>query len=532
MASPHTFSDPIRVHDVAFYNWVGGLRVDYGYMGGLLSVERNNFPILRTYAGPTRVVASITHLLVSLGWIDGSTAAEMRANASDNFAVLPLPVATLQRTSEPSVEVEYSGVPKLLSTAVLDDATGQYERHRYPSVFQTGYSLTLWSLKRYTMAFMQEWLMGQLGAIGSYPTEIRIPVVHPDPWGVKYQALRFESMTDLSELEGEDPPFRRTELSFQLRTFVFHPLGSAAGETYGSGRLHLVNTLGVGTQFSSDRDGVSDDPDALADDVAASVLRSGNLFRFYTPRASVPTLWLKTGATATVAEGVLGHTGGPSKESLRVGVTEVTDEVDVSNWLVNLDASGRAILSVQFYYRATDAVDLVLSQRPGTDSPESWAVARVLPLAAASAWTVEHRFFLLTDPIYSLTVRGLGAASVMDLDALDIRHHATRTPIAISGSVAGGGVTTYNWAGLASRQYLIVLALTPGAGATEHSVVARDDAVAPDYTMTQAVREDQQGAVWLLQPKGDTMSLVVPDGLVVAEAFLQVYEGGYLGNAS
>lgn len=520
MASPHTLGDPLRAHDLAFYNWVGNLRVDYGDMGGKLTTARDNHPILRTYSGRTRLVADVTKLLLTMRWIDGATAAEMKVNAKKNFAVLPLPLATLQRTVDPTPDLENAGVPKLFRTGALDPATQMYEQHRWPGVYLTNYTLTLWSKKKYTMAFMKEWVLSQMGSRGAGLTETFISVEHPEPFGVQQQSLRFESMSDLSDIEGDDPNFRRVDISFMLRTLLFYPLIGS-----GAGRAEYLDTVGWDVALASSRDGLDFDPDSYAADIPRSDVRSANLFTFYRPTDSIPTTWGKTGTNAAVERAVIVPEGVARGDGLRVRVTDASDEVDLVSRPLTLDPSGRALMAVSLQYKSDTASHLLFSQRPGTNETPDWTTARQLTLPATSVWATLHAFTLLTDPVTSVTVQGSGAAADVNLAEIDVRHIRAGTTIAPSSSTPGGGETVYAWTGLApEKPHLLVVVLAPQLTAVARTVSWKDDATTPGFTAVQQVAENQIGAVGLIQPTSDSLSLTVPDELSVVEVYAQRYD--------
>ena len=177
MAVPHTYDDYLRIHDAAFYNWLGTLLVDYGDVAG---VTRNQQPILRVMTTPQRAMAEVVDFLVSQGWIEGTDAADMRKKAEQNFTVLPMPFCSFLR-EEPQLDPQLQGAVKTIRRRFFNCDIGQWEYHPWPKHHRIGYNVTFRSHKKFTDAYMREFIYGQLGGKGKNENETYIPVVHKAP---------------------------------------------------------------------------------------------------------------------------------------------------------------------------------------------------------------------------------------------------------------------------------------------------------------------------------------------------------------
>ena len=199
-----------RAHDLAIMNWIAGLDVDYGTVGG---TARTATPILAVFSTPDRAFAQVADLLVARGWINGSTDAERRANAAE-YEVLPTPFVSVWR-ADPVPDSMMAGVQR--SVSYRDPSTGQTALHGYPRFYWCDYTLSFFAQKTYTDNYLREWFMGQFGVPGCAYNERVIPVVRTDPWSTQNQALRFQSFADASNLEGIDPRYRRFDGVVSLR---------------------------------------------------------------------------------------------------------------------------------------------------------------------------------------------------------------------------------------------------------------------------------------------------------------------------
>lgn len=509
----------MRRHDTAFYTFFDGVRFDYGSAGlGLIetaSVDRNNFPLLRVFASPQRAVANVVDLLVSLGWIAGNappgTVDAMRESAEKNFAVLPLPVLTLQR-QPPVQNFLDSGVPKVFRRQCLNPATGEFEQHPWPGAYETTYTGTFWCVKRPTAVHFREWLHTQMGQRGRAENETLIPVTHADPWGTINQRLVFEQETELSELESVDNArILRFEFSFRLRTWHFRKPVGTAPYVHDIVPEVLPQPPGAGVDF--------DPADVETSQPGVNPL-SSNLFSIYLPDNQIEADWPKAG-NATVKRGAISPSGTVPHPTLRYGLELATDEALVSNRLVPLDVDTRAILTMSFKYRATADVTLQLSSYDLAGNPVTFASNRTLTLPSKIAWTQVQWFALIAEEAYSLTVLGAGTESVAYLSEINLRHVRAQAKIAPTTSTPGGGSTVHDWTGLADGNYLAVVVFDTGAAADTITVDGVAYAVDPATSTIGFVA--QTSAV------SGAVSVTVPDTIPTTEVYLQTYLGFWDG---
>lgn len=527
MATPHTFENTLRIHDAAFFNWLGGLRVDYGTVG---TEDRSDFPILRVFASPDRAFAAVVDLLVRMCWIDGATAQAMRDNA-DNFAVLPLPIATIYR-GDAVPDPELRGTPKEFRKRWYNLTTRQWERHPWPGHYRTPYTVSFWMTRRYTEAFIREWVLGQLGARGLNENETLIPVVHDEPWGLIRQALRFDDMADQSELEGEEPRWIRFDATFNLRTWLFKVVRPGADEVQRIG-------LDTRTEATSERVLAGDEEGDEALGASPEAVWSENLYIVPIPNVFLATVMVKTG-DATVEPGILAPRGKPRRDDLHIQVEVQADAVTVGEWPIVPDADGVAVYSYTFEYLASDPVELETLQRDPIADTIASADSFVLP--RARRWERFHLFTLVRGEggpaavedrrTLILRVAGIPPAAVQDvhLHALDIRHVVSQTKMAPTTTVSGGGFVTRTWTGLAKQGYLVILVLTAPSGGL-HVATFTNDAAVPTTTVQRSLDASvNAGAAVLMQPDRDSLVLKVPTGMTVEAAYIQGFDGPFNGH--
>ena len=492
MSKLYTHEDSLRAHDVAVYNWLRTLLIDYGTIAG---VARNGFPILALHATPDRPFALIPDLLVSMGWISGTTADEMRTNAEDKWPVRPLPICTLYRL-DPLPDPELAGAPKQIRSRWLNQATGQWESHPWPGHYRTEYTLTFWSLKKYTDAHIREWVYSNFGKIGAGNAEMFLPVTHDAPWGVMNQSFKLVGSSDLSELEGDQPRYIRTEFQFSLRTWIMHKTTSSAP---------VVDRVG------------SEVPDA-ATETWGNVGQSGNLFFIPTPALYVPSSWPRTGA-AKVALNV--------DDSMHLTVGSTLDSVELLERPITLGGAGLATVSTAFTYRSTAGAYLEVGQRDPTTGVVTTAFELLLP--AAPAGKKVHVFTVVQKPIFNVSIVGAGTAAVVDVSEIDIRHLNDQWLSSPDERVDAGTHWHYRWNTLVSQPYLVVAQIVSTPGPVTFQV--DDDATAPAFTRSQVLDSTVNvGAVFLAQPKASSLVVKAPKTVALASLSLHRYGSAYHGH--
>lgn len=534
MSQPHTWENSLRIHDQAFYDWFGGLTVDYSNLGTSTDsqpprfpalADKKDFPILRIYASPTRPFAALTDMLVARGFVDGTTASQMRETASKSrdMNVFPLPVLTLQR-GEPRPDNELSGVPKRHPKIYLNPVTGLWEIHRWPAHYLTDYTATFWCHKRYTEAYIREWIMSQLGAVGAYENEVFLQIPHDPPFGLQPHSMRMESSADLSDLEGEEQRFIRFEYSFTLRTWVMR---EAVVEE------NPVHFIGEDVCLGAESDGRTSEGGTLAESVPAGIaLISENLYRNPFSESRTPGLWPRTGV-ARVKVGSLAPDRRPVN-ALQVTVETEEDSALLAERLLKIDTVSNGILSVSFNYMANRDATVEITERDYADSPESLYSADVYSLPATGRkWGCVHRFTVVSEPAFLVNLVGTGDPgdeNVINLDRIDIRYvQQPQTKIVQDEIVPVAGGDEYRWAALAPVPYLLILVLSSTTGAAV--IEARDDVASPQHIQQRTVEQNVNvGGVFLIQPLASTLALKVPTGATLASAYLVRYAGAYNGS--
>lgn len=504
MSIPFNYEDTLRIHDLAIYNWLRGLPIDYGDIAG---TPRNAFPILSVMATPDRPFADIPNLLVTLGWINGTTAAEMLTNASDEakWPVLPLPICSFQR-GDPTPDTELSGVPKMYRASFFNVATGQWERHQWPGHYRTEYTLTFWSLLRSTDNYIREWVMSQMGHVGAGESETFIPVVHKAPWGTMRQSCKLVATSDVSDLEGDGQRYIRTEVVLSLRTWLMRT---------------IIDTSYPIQAVTADMVDAADNTVSLDSDISRAGYFSANLFYFYFAPEFIPANWPRTG-TAAVKQGA-------ALNALAVQLTGTDDSVELVERLTNLDGQGLGIISISFAYTSDGPCILEVAQRdPATQVLTS---AYVLVLPPQRDLTKVHIFTVVVNTIFNVSLAGLTGQPVMEAEVsnVDIRTVTTLGVFSADARLDGGDHWTYQWHGLDGSPVLIVLKLASLGSPV--SVTVENDATAPTAVSSQTLDSAiNVGQVFLTQPVSNSVVLKVPKAVALASLTLQRYAGHYNGN--
>lgn len=505
MAQPESLEDTMRRHDMAMHEWLGGFRVDYGIstdLHELTPIDRNDFPVLRVFSTPDRVVASVVDTLVRTGWIAGTdptllaaNAKTLREHAEKNFSVLPLPVVTIVR-NDPVPNPTDSGVPKLFRRKVFLAQTQEWQQHRWPGAYETTYAVTFWCLKQYTAVFFREWVKSKLGPIGCAEQECLIPVVHDAPWGTIEQRVVYEGSNDLSDLEGEGPRYWRNEYTFRLRTWHFRPPHATTSYVHDE----AVNARSIEDESSED----------LVEPNPAIAPVSLNMFSLYLPASRVPTHWPKRGnATVKRVNG-----------ALRATMTDATDEVLISNRVVPLDNQNRAVLSFAASYRSTAQVRSFVASRDPSVEPVTWISNRSHALPARTAPTTVQLFTLLKQPVFSVTVQGDGVPAIIYLSEISLVHVRTQTRSLPASSTPSGPNVVHVWSGLGGGAHLLVASFAAGAMADVIDVGGELYQVDPDVEV---------GLVALFTPTAGAVTVVVPTAVTLDAIYVHPFLGSWRG---
>lgn len=514
MSTPYSLENTLRAHDVAIYDWLGGLHVDYNDSEKGIA-NKNDIPILRVFASPQRAFATVQDMLIKDGWISGLTPAAQQANAGD-FDTLPLPVLTLQR-GEPQIDAELSAPAKVFRHKVFDPLTGQFINHQWPGHYKTDYTITLWGLKRYTDNFMREWIMSHFGAAqGVAFSEYMLLVKHADPWGDMRQALRYIGSSDLSDLEGETTRYIRVEFTFSLRTWLFRT--PVAGETQ-------ANHIGEIIALTKDEYGVTHTETDEYDANPNVDIISGNLFNYPVFGPTITTTWPRTG-DARVAPGEIRP--GPVN-SLYMEIDSPDDSVQLIERILVPDTNGNSVVSIALQYVATEDVDLEVSKR---DNLGAVFLAFEKKLPKTAKWTKVHVFAIAdgADVLVSIVGRTGASLAKVTIANVDIRHVSTLTPISPVSSAPVGSEIHYTFSPLPGIPYLAV-GLLLSTSSPSDTFAVDDDAITPAFTNLQSIDSQVNvGAVALIQPRQSSIVVRVPNTVALASVMLQRYAGAYYGN--
>lgn len=259
MSRPHTYENTVRLFDETLSSWVGGLTVDYGALaadfGDLRAEALGNRPILHTFASPERAFAEMQELLVRKDFLETS-------QATDDFRNVPLPFATIYSLGPIQRNRDIRPPAKLRVGRTL---SGSYDVTHFPTPFDFPYEITYWTLKRYSIVHVQDWVLSQLAKRGASPSEFYLTVQHDkyagpnaikpndidgavDVFGTVLHSVRVDAMTDLSDVEPVNITYRYFRLSVMLtfRAWVMHPIEPGApiqvqiGQCYEDGAAALV----------------------------------------------------------------------------------------------------------------------------------------------------------------------------------------------------------------------------------------------------------------------------------------------------
>ena len=222
MARDATLYNMLRNHDQTIYDWLNGLTIDYGTVKGIPFPSKS---ILKVYAAPKRAFASMRHVLVRKGWIDdvGSTPGDTGLRQAE-FRNVPLPFASIYR-SDPALDFQRSGSPLVWNRFTTGCAGTVAYGHPYPVPYDLSYQIDFWALKKYTEAYIYEWIFSKIGVPGSAPNEIMMYVNHGPPWGIEATGFRVESWSDTSDIEDIEEETRMLRFTMQgmFKARVFLP---------------------------------------------------------------------------------------------------------------------------------------------------------------------------------------------------------------------------------------------------------------------------------------------------------------------
>jgi hypothetical protein len=529
VAEPYTFDDTVRIHDLAIWTWLGKLLVDYPKIenpldAAIIIPEKKAHPIIRVKASPDRAFAKIVDTLVGQNWVPSETGQALRDKLDDNLAVLPLPAFSWQRL-DPRPDPELSNVPFVYRKGFYDCEKKRYVFYRWPKTWLTDYTVTFWANREFSKAFFMEWFMSEFGNIGATIRETFIPVIHKEPWGEITARLQLTGdLSDLSELEGEEPRWVRSEFTVTLRTWVTMPevlpdeipgIADACGNADGTG-------IGIPIYYIEGEwkmDGVNElHPPQYK--------QSCNLWpgQNVIPPSLVCRLWTVEGdATVNTSDG---------KESLDIVVTAPADKAEL--FAIPLDLTdGYALVGFSFNYTSDAPVKFEVSTKDSQNSADTLSKAYVLDLPAAPQGKKFHQFFLVNEDLVFGKIVGIGPVTPQSINVsqFDLRYIVPFTPITIPTKIVGVD-TRYEFYGLEDRPYFVVVKLTSTPGPVTFTL--DNDLTVPSFSRTLAVDSANfvagAGVVMMNQPKVADMVLRFPNAVAVSQVYLIPYDGHYNGH--
>jgi hypothetical protein len=499
VADPYSFESTIRIHDRAFYDWLGSFRVDYGTINGQ---DRNAFPVLRVFASPHRAFADTVDFLVKEGWINSGQSDADRAKATSDWPVLPLPIVTIDR-DDPIISNELANIPAVFRNYFTDPATGRFVQHPYPLHYITTYRATFWCIKRYTQAFFFEWMMSNLGHLGANQREAYLPVQHAEPWGTINQSLEYLGSGDLSDLEGPGSRHIRSQLSFRLRSWFFknplNPSGDGGEPVYAI--QNQIGNVGV------DSTGQAVELDVY-DSTVSDVAETANLAWDYPNDEDR----VEGAATAT----------GTSEAGLDITVDSVADKALITAPLTIETPSYPAIVSFHNVVSGTGEFDLVVEQTDLGTAPVFTPVfrRRVAPSELQVQGT--HDFTIVGQKAYAVKIQGVGSPADVRIGNVQVRQVFRQPRIPYSNVLDLGTEIAHDWHNLERRPYLVVGLVSNGAGVVQ----SFNDPTATTAQRTQDVdAATNLGFAMLTMPDASRVRLVVPKTLTLSTFWLQVFDG-------
>lgn len=227
MARPNTLEDPLRIYDVAVKTWLRGLVVNYGKSLGFRHIPT-------VISSPEKAFASAGEVLINEGWFAGASPADVYDKA--DRPIVPYPWATIWRLDE-TRNYERANVVRWRNVEVLPN--GNLRTHPYPLPYNIMYQIDFFALRKYTAAFIVEWVRSQLGLVGAAQEEMFLSITHARPWGKQLHAFINRGYVDNSQLEMQEFDARvlRRTFTFELIGWKFLP---PEGGFDGEGRPRIL----------------------------------------------------------------------------------------------------------------------------------------------------------------------------------------------------------------------------------------------------------------------------------------------------
>lgn len=518
MGKEVTWENTFRIHDQAVYNWLGGLRVDYGVVFGK---SMPNDSILRIMATPDTAFAKMADILIRKGMVPEPTNPSELSDIQYAFQIVPLPLCSIYRQSA-DINLFRSNVLGTFRRYTYDAVTGKYNVHRYPGTFQLPYQVDFWMAKKYTEAWLYEWLLEQMGRPGAAPNEAFIEVDHGEAWGVQLQALKLNSLVDTTQIEEveNDRRYLRFTADFSLNGLLMHPVERQVSPLLKVVTHHHNTLLADGI---TNVDGVH-----LETSVAAmnfygddGTVEDRYLNAYFEKSANIDVKRSKKSSDGRINQ----FTGKTLDGSLNYGVFEFTYKEAGYVGFGGLKLPGtKNLLAVRFRY-LSPATPLTFQVTDGFGNPtQTWAVPRT------KKW-MQFECFTWFSGNFGMRWDSPLAGAVVNVD--HIQHQWVQEgeagEIIPSSEVPGSGEFTHTFTGLNWKKgYMIVGEWLNTVGMVD--IVIKNDAVSP--THQESVTVDlglSKNFGFIAQPKhqGNTVTLTTV-GTPVNIALVRAYE--YLGS--
>jgi hypothetical protein len=156
-----------------------------------------------------------------------------------------------------------------------------------------------------------------------------------------------------------------------------------------------------------------------------------------------------------------------------------------------------------------------------------------LILPASDLWQKVHYFSVVDEDSYIARIAGIGNQAAQDVlvSAIEVRRVYEQTKVAPDAQTDLGEEIKYEWFSLAREPWLCIIVVSATTGGP-NIVTVEDDAAAPAYSAQRVVDSSVNvGAVFLVQPKGDTLALRVPKTTALSAVYIQRFDGPYRGHS-
>jgi hypothetical protein len=276
-------------YDLAVWEWLGGVLVDYGTEFGKGYVTQPKsltaHPIFRIFSSAERAFSDNRIGLKSQGFFNTVDYAKIDNVTEDNVISLsPLPCVRIQRKGLGRA-AERHNTPGVLQ-AFASEGTSFLQR-RWPVPYSLSYEIEFYSRTRMTGNYLEQWFANQFEQRGAGMYQRFLTVRNPKPYGEKIVPMDLESVVDTSDLTAEkaDERFIRFLATVDVLFLNF----DLTGETLpNNGRVRAIYSINAPTNAL---DGSDLDLDVFGEELnpslAARPVRMLN-YRLVQPRHTPP----------------------------------------------------------------------------------------------------------------------------------------------------------------------------------------------------------------------------------------------------